>query len=514
MILTDKKILENIASGDIMIKPFYRECLGTNSYDVHLGDTLAVYKDDVLDAKKHNEVKYLKIPKNGIILYPGKLYLGVTQEYTETHKHVPVIEGKCFSPDTMIKIANGESKPISDIKVGDTIPTRDGFKRVKSIHKGKGQMYRVDQSRGISYNVNGNHILTLKSTKHITNRFTKGIHRISVNEYIKESKTTRHELFGFREGADFFKKELPIDPYILGVWLGDGTISGAIVSLFDGDPEILKYIKKVYPKAKAKQYKPNCKTVTLTTHDKVAFKRPNDLLNSLRDMDLIDNKHIPDIYLKASYNQRMDLLSGLLDTDGYANNSCFEITLGDECLFNNTMELAQSLGFTTNLSTKIVNNKTYYRGTIVGDVSKIPMKSKRKMSMINKNPKHNRSLSRITVTPIGEGNYVGFELESDTEKGREFFLKDNTVVHNSSIGRLGIDIHATAGKGDVGFCNHWTLEISCIQPVRIYAGMPIGQLIYFEISGEIENYYNKKEGAKYVEKNALPLESMMFKNEF
>ena len=55
----------------------------------------------------------------------------------------------------------------------------------------------------------------------------------------------------------------------------------------------------------------------------------------------------------------------------------------------------------------------------------------------------------------------------------------------SSTGRLGIDIHATAGKGDVGFCGNWTLEISVKQPVRIYKGMPIGQLIYFPVDGEI-----------------------------
>lgn len=84
----------------------------------------------------------------------------------------------------------------------------------------------------------------------------------------------------------------------------------------------------------------------------------------------------------------------------------------------------------------------------------------------------------------------------------------------SSIGRLGIDIHATAGKGDVGFCNTWTLEISCIQPVRVYAGMPIGQLIYFSVDGEIKNYYNKKRNAKYIDRTIKPVESMMWKNKF
>jgi dCTP deaminase len=84
----------------------------------------------------------------------------------------------------------------------------------------------------------------------------------------------------------------------------------------------------------------------------------------------------------------------------------------------------------------------------------------------------------------------------------------------SSVGRLGIDIHATAGKGDVGFCNTWTLEISVSQPVRVYAGMPIGQLIFFVVEGEIQNYYNKKSNAKYTQRTDKPVESMMWKNSF
>ena len=82
----------------------------------------------------------------------------------------------------------------------------------------------------------------------------------------------------------------------------------------------------------------------------------------------------------------------------------------------------------------------------------------------------------------------------------------------SSAGRLGIDIHATAGKGDVGFCNHWTLEISVKKPVRLYAGMPIGQLIYFPLQGKVSVPYAKKSSAKYAERSAVPVESMMWKN--
>lgn len=84
----------------------------------------------------------------------------------------------------------------------------------------------------------------------------------------------------------------------------------------------------------------------------------------------------------------------------------------------------------------------------------------------------------------------------------------------SSIGRLGIHIHATAGKGDVGFCNTWTLEITVAQPVRVYAGMPIGQLIYFALDGDVINPYRDKGSAKYTDRTDRPVESMMWKNKF
>jgi dCTP deaminase len=103
--------------------------------------------------------------------------------------------------------------------------------------------------------------------------------------------------------------------------------------------------------------------------------------------------------------------------------------------------------------------------------------------------------------------YLGVTLEYTETHQHVPFLEGK-----SSVGRLGIDIHATAGKGDVGFCNHWTLEISVAQPVRIYHGMPIAQLIYFEVRGEIAMRYDRKPSAKYNQRSAVPVESMMWKN--
>ena len=94
MILTDTDILQEIEAKTIVIEPYRRECLGSNSYDVHLGAMLAIYKSPVLDARQHNEIEYFTIPDDGYILRTDTLYLGVTEEYTETHRHVPFLEGK------------------------------------------------------------------------------------------------------------------------------------------------------------------------------------------------------------------------------------------------------------------------------------------------------------------------------------------------------------------------------------------------------------------------------------
>ena len=94
MILSDKRILEEIAKKTIIIEPYERSCLGSNSYDVHLGKYLATYKDETLDARKHNKIDHFEIGEEGFVLMPGELYLGVTLEYTETHTHVPFLEGK------------------------------------------------------------------------------------------------------------------------------------------------------------------------------------------------------------------------------------------------------------------------------------------------------------------------------------------------------------------------------------------------------------------------------------
>ena len=99
---------------------------------------------------------------------------------------------------------------------------------------------------------------------------------------------------------------------------------------------------------------------------------------------------------------------------------------------------------------------------------------------------------------------------------KEYTKTGHALVPNidgkSSIGRLGIFIHVTAGRGDAGYAGFWTLEIVVVHPTIVYAGMPIGQLTYERISGHVKNPYDTKDTAKYTNKDPKPIPSMMWKN--
>lgn len=93
-LLSDSAIIEEMKEGNIIIRPFFRDCLGSNSYDVHLGKILMTYSDEVIDAKRENATQEIKIPPEGFVLEPNKFYLASTKEYTETYGLVPFLEGK------------------------------------------------------------------------------------------------------------------------------------------------------------------------------------------------------------------------------------------------------------------------------------------------------------------------------------------------------------------------------------------------------------------------------------
>lgn len=88
---------------------------------------------------------------------------------------------------------------------------------------------------------------------------------------------------------------------------------------------------------------------------------------------------------------------------------------------------------------------------------------------------------------------------------------ERTTTHNlvpqiegrSSVGRLGLFVHVTAGFGDVGFSGYWTLEMFAVQPIRIYPGVPICQIFYHEVTGEVTEYASKYQHNRDIQPSLL-----------
>jgi dCTP deaminase len=158
MILSDTRILEEIEKGTILIQPYKRECLGSNSYDVHLGGTLATYTEHMIDARKHNQIEYFLIPDDGIVLYPHIFYLGVTMEYTETHAHVPFLEGKSSTGRLGIDIHATAGK--GDVGFCGNWTLEISVKQPVKVYKGMpiGQLiyFPVEGPIAVPYNKKGN----------------------------------------------------------------------------------------------------------------------------------------------------------------------------------------------------------------------------------------------------------------------------------------------------------------------------------------------------------------------
>lgn len=94
MILTSTRIITEMERGSIVIDPFNPQAMNPNSINLRLAPKLLTYSEVVLDARKANRTEELFIPLEGTYLFPGVLYLGSTVEYTETHEHIPLIDGR------------------------------------------------------------------------------------------------------------------------------------------------------------------------------------------------------------------------------------------------------------------------------------------------------------------------------------------------------------------------------------------------------------------------------------
>ena len=375
--------------------------------------------------------------------------------------------GKCLGKGTMVLMYDGSLVKVEDIKQGDILMGPDSKPRnVLSIARGREQMYWVRQNRGIDYRVNESHILSLKRSGS-EGSFSHGeVLNISVRHFLNKSDRFKEKFKGYKTGIEFTEKFVSISPYFLGLWLGDGSADSSTIS--NPDVEVFEYLNEyaVELGMSVSKYHNNpekCPQYRITGGKTGGIGY--SLQAELRRIGVLNNKHIPENYLINTSQKRLQLLAGLLDTDGHylKQSNGFEIMQKSEALARQIKFLCDSLGFRTSIYEKQSGIKsigfagTYWRVRIYGDIDKIPVRIKRKKGKAW-GANVDWQVTGIKVEKDIVDDYYGFEIDGD----RLFLLEDMTVTHNTA---LALTIAKGSAKDGTGVA-FFSLEMSKAQLVQ------------------------------------------------
>jgi hypothetical protein len=349
---------------------------------------------------------------------------------------------------------DGTLKSVEDIQVGDTLMGPNSRRRrVVATHTGTDNMYRINPIKGDSWVVNSSHVLSLVRTNDLW-KDNASIVNVSVNEWMTWSAREKNIHKLFRTNIDFPKQigGLSVDPYILGVLLGDGSMKYS-ASVTTADDEVRKafieYGSRFGLASREEKAGGKSKTIFLPGTKNVA----NPIANILKDVGIwgsvSSNKFIPQEYKTGSREVRLAVLAGILDTDGYMHCNGFDFISKSIKLSEDVVFICRSLGLAAYLKEcqKTCTNSpkgrvtgTYYRVSISGDCSIIPCKVPRKRAGV-RGQKKNVLRTGFSVEPVGVGEYFGFTLNGDGL----YLLADFTVTHNS--GKTVVFTHGVIAPG-------------------------------------------------------------------
>ena len=456
---------------------------------------------------------------------------------------------ECFDPETPILMWDGSSKRAGDITIGDVLVDDLGNPTtVRTTCSGSKNMYDIipDKDNFMKHRVTDNHILCLKIRRHksirksgsknkkythmveFLNREEVKFQRktfislkeaedfvnsfddddtldITIENYLKLNKTTKDHLVLFKvEGIHWPKKDVEMDPYLFGLWLGDGLSAGTGFSLnYKSDFETLAYWENWAQENEA----------IITKDDRYKFsivsKKNKEagisglcnrveeapLKKYLRKYNLLNNKHIPNEYLTNDRDTRLKVLAGLIDTDGSVRAEGREIRIcqgpANYRIIEDAYTLAMSLGFSCGVkegTSQWTDEKsgdkkfsTYKELTITGHkIYEIPtLLSRKKLMPIENATQLLRSKSfmssKFNLLKAGIGPYVGWQLHD--KRGR-FCMKDGLVQHNtpegSSVGivkNLSYMTHITIHSNSRSLYDYITPHIKLLEqmsPIELF----------------------------------------------
>lgn len=357
---------------------------------------------------------------------------------------------ECFDPDTEVLMYDRSVRKIKDIHIGDKVLGPDGTPRtVLDECEGVDKMYRIHSGTGCDDQiVNSRHKIYYTEYNHFKKTYTdklatplelmkEDLHKsyIKQNRYLKRVHPTDNNV----------SPNLLLDPYYLGLWLGDGfTNSPAIIN---EDIEVIKWLSE-YAES-------NGMTTTILSDKNVpviylknkVYNHKNPIKDTLQYYGILNQKDIPDDYLHGSVEDKLQLMAGLIDTDGHFSKRdriyTFSQCESRKHIVDKLAFIARSLGFKCSLhmyktaGTKhICGNKSTCQNTytlrIIDGLYDIPCKiARKKHHWVQKRTK--RSLTNFKVSYSHIGKYKGITTDGD----HFFVLKDFTVVHNCQWGIPG-----------------------------------------------------------------------------
>jgi len=481
---------------------------------------------------------------------------------------------ECFDPETPILMWDGSVKRAGDIMVDDILVDDLGNPtKVRTTCSGFKNMYDVipDKDNFLKHRVTDNHILCLRIRQHknilncerkdrnykhsvkflnrkevkIQERYFDSLEEaedfvstfddddtldITIENYLKLNKTTKDHLVLFKvECIHWPKKKVEMDPYLLGLWLGDGLSVGTGFALnYKTDFETLAYWENWAEENEA----------TITKGQRYGFsiasKKNKEagvaglcnrveeapLKKYLRKYNLLNNKHIPNEYLINDRDTRLKVLAGLIDTDGSVRAEGREIRICqgpvNYRIIEDAYTLAMSLGFSCGVkegTSQWTDEKsgdkkfsTYKELSITGHkIYEIPtLLPRKKLATIENKTQLLRSKSfmssKFNLIKAGIGPYVGWQLHD--KRGR-FCSKDGLVLHNtpegSSVGivkNLSYMTHITIHSNSKSLYEYILPQLKCLE-----------QLSPIEVFGQVKVFIN---GAWVgITENPVPLYTML-----
>ena len=295
-----------------------------------------------LDLENGAYPEYLIYLEDGDFRLAGQVDLIVKQR-----NEITIADYKGLPKEKKIPTINGWST-IAELKEGDFIFDKDGNK-TKILHKSEihyNPCYKITFDNNSSIIADCEHRWLVSFKKNKCKKRPDGYEHVvmtseEIYNYLKNNK--KSETYYIPKilnpkPLNCEEKELPIDPYVLGAWLGDGSKAAGLVTQAKGSAVWDEIERRGYSLSSNDQHNPDRANVEMRTI--------YSLRTELRKLGLLNNKHIPDIYQRASFEQRLDLLRGFMDTDGYFHpkRKRFVMSTGQEWQKNDLVKLLATFG--------------------------------------------------------------------------------------------------------------------------------------------------------------------------